>query len=86
MTTTTYRLASDPMIYAPGFVAFAINGARFGDIAPMARLIAGGWDIPLHAARQLVTGTVPYTIEDEIVVFTAKDPRKRAERKDALDL
>jgi hypothetical protein len=69
----TYRLGSAPMIYAPGLVAFAINGARFKkDRQQMINLIANGWGVPFGAAVKLVKGQVPYTIEDETVVFSVE--------------
>ena len=67
----TYRLGSSPAIHAPGMVAWAINGATFKqDRATMARVIAQGWNLPEDAAHKLVTKQVPYTIENDAVVFS----------------
>lgn len=67
----TYRLGSSPAIYAPGMVKWAINGAHFAkDRAQMVRVIAQGWNLPDDAARALVTKAVPYTIDDDAVVFS----------------
>jgi hypothetical protein len=68
---TTYRLASSDFVYAPNLVAFAINGARFKkDRQKMINLIAKGWGVPFAAAIQLVKGRVPFTVENDAVVFT----------------
>lgn len=68
----TYRLGSNEMINAPGMVAWAINGAHFAKDRPaMVRVIADGWNIPAEAARALLTGKVPHTIDGETVVFSA---------------
>ena len=70
----TYRLASSPMISAPGMVRWAINGARFeNDRDTMANVIAKGWGLPLKAALALVTCAVPYKIEGETVTFSVEN-------------
>jgi hypothetical protein len=67
----TYRLGSSENISAPGMVTWAINGAHFKkDRAQMVRVIARGWNVPDDAARALVTKQVPYTIENDAVVFS----------------
>ena len=69
---TRYRLASSPMVFAPGLVAWAINGAHFEDDRPaMVRFISDGWGIPAPAAEALVTKSVGYEIHGEHVVFEA---------------
>ena len=66
-----YRLGSAEMVSAPGMVLWAINGAKFeSDRAQMIKVIANGWGVPQDAATALVLQQVPYTIEDEAVVFT----------------
>ena len=68
----TYRLGSSPAVYAPGVIAWAINGAAFPkDRAAMIRVVHTAWNVPKVAARKLVTKQVTYTIEDETVVFEA---------------
>lgn len=68
---TTYRLGSSPMLYAPGFIAWAINGAKFKrDRKRMAEIVSDGWSLPISAATALVTEKVPHTIEGDVVVFT----------------
>lgn len=67
----TYRLGSASFVYAPGLVAWAINGAKFKRDRPqMAKIIADSWKVPHDAAMALVTEAVPHTIEGETVVFT----------------
>jgi hypothetical protein len=67
----TYRLGSSSMFYAPGIVAWAINGASFKrDRKACTNVIAQGWGVPYDDALQLTTKAVPYTVEDDVVVFT----------------
>ena len=85
MTTTTFRLASDAGIHAPGVVAFAINGARFKrDRDKMVNLIVKGWGVPFSAARALIKGKVPYTIEGDVVVFTHTMEKSNAVSEEGL--
>ncbi len=68
----TYRLGSASMIYAPGVVAWAINGYAFKkDRKAMVNVITSGWDIPVGAAEALLSKKASYTVEKETVVFTA---------------
>jgi hypothetical protein len=72
MAVKKYALGSNPMVYAPGMVAWAINGAHFKKDAPkMINVIASGWGVPVAAAKALVMGKVPYKVEGEAVVFEA---------------
>lgn len=65
-----YRLGSAEMISAPGMVRWAINGAKFEkDRAAMVNVIAATWGVPKDAATALLLQQVPYTVEDEAVVF-----------------
>jgi hypothetical protein len=65
-----YRLASAEFVSAPGLVKWAINGAAFKkDRAAMVNIIAKTWGVPTDAAVALLTQQVPYTIENETVVF-----------------
>jgi len=70
---TTYRLGSSGFAYAPGVIAWAINGAKFKkDRANMVKIVTKGWGVPPDAAKALLLGRVPYTIEDEVVVFSVE--------------
>ena len=67
----TYRLGSNQMVFAPGMVEWAINGAAFKkDRAKMVNVIAATWSVPKDAATALLTQKIPYTIEEETVVFS----------------
>jgi hypothetical protein len=68
----TYRLGSSPFVYAPGLIAWAINGASFPkDRKNLANVVAATWKLPMAAATALVTRKVPHTIDGETVVFAA---------------
>lgn len=66
-----YRLGSAEMVYAPGLVKWAINGAHFEkDRATLVNVIAETWGVPPEAATALLLQQVPHTIEGETVVFS----------------
>lgn len=66
-----YRLGSAEMVSAPGMVKWAINGAKFEKDRPaMIDVIAATWSVPPEAAMALVMEQVPYTVENETVVFS----------------
>lgn len=68
----TYRLGSAEFVSAPGMVKWAINGAKFEkDRANMVNVIVMTWGVPREAATALLLEQVPYSVEDETVVFTA---------------
>lgn len=72
MAAKKYALGSNEMVYAPGVVAWAINGAHFKKDAPkLVKVISEGWGVPVEAAKALVMKKVPYKIEGEAVVFEA---------------
>ena len=71
-----YRLQSSPMVNTPGLIAWAINGYainkdRMNILKAMADTLPG---VPVSALQQLLSGAVPYSVEDETVVFTADNP------------
>jgi hypothetical protein len=67
----TYRLGSGPMVHAPGLIAWAINGAFFkADRPAMVNIVSQTWRVPEDAALKLLTKQVPFTIENDAVVFT----------------
>lgn len=72
MCDVTYRLQSSPMVYTPGILAWAMNGYYFPEDRPMILKImtetyAG---VPEDRMDALLKGDIPYTIEDETVVFS----------------
>jgi hypothetical protein len=71
-TMQTYRLGSNSMISAPGLIAWAKNGYAFKrDRKVMLEVVTTGWNIPEDAAKALLSGSSPYKIEAETVVFEA---------------
>lgn len=68
----TYRLGSCPSVYAPGVIRWAINGYAFKrDQKIMLKFVMTGWNIPEAAATALLSKAVPYTVDDDVVVFMA---------------
>lgn len=74
MSTQTYRLHSSAMFHSPGVIKWAINGYAFKDDRESLRnTINGAYpEIPVGAIEKLLTGEVPYKVEDETVVFTVE--------------
>lgn len=68
---TTYTLQSSPMVHTPGLIAWAINGYAFeADRAQICKVIAETYpSLPVNAINQLLSEAVPFTVEDETVVF-----------------
>ncbi|MCQ0090227.1 MULTISPECIES: hypothetical protein [Rhodobacterales] len=71
---TTYRLGSSPAVHTPGLIAWAINGYAFeADRDQMRKVIGATFStVPAQAIDQLLSKAVPYTVEDETVVFDAE--------------
>lgn len=67
----TYRLASTPGISAPGIVRWAINGYKFKRDRKKLLDVVAAWPVPREALKKLLAEEVPYTVEGEVVVFTA---------------
>lgn len=71
MKPTTYRLGSSPLAYAPGFVAWGIEGYAFEDDRETLLNIFRAWPgVPDDALHALLMGEVPFEIDGETVVFT----------------
>lgn len=69
---TEYRLGSNPLFYAPGIIAWAINGYAFKrDRKVMLRIVTEGWNIPKDVAVKLLSKKIDYTVDGETVVFEA---------------
>lgn len=67
----TYKLQSSALVYAPVIVTWAINGYHFkSDRKQLLAVISEGWNVPADAARALLSGDAPHTIEGETVRFT----------------
>lgn len=72
MHDVTYRLQSSPMVYSPGILAWAMNAYHFPKDRPqilkvMTETYAG---VPEDKMDALLMGHIPYTVEDEAVVFS----------------
>lgn len=71
MQTKTYRLGSSEMVYAPGVIAWAINGYAFeNDRKVLLSLVSDTWSLPEATAHRLLSREISYTIEGEVVVIT----------------
>ena len=71
--TTTYAMQSSPMVHTPGMVRWGINGYHFEkDRKAIRRVFTEGWSLPAKAVDALLSGKVPYTVNDEngTVTFT----------------
>lgn len=77
---TRYRLGSSDIVGAPGFIAWAINGYHFEDDRPgLLRIVSQTWRLPEDATHALLSKAVPYSIENEAVVFDfSPEPVARA--------
>lgn len=61
-----FKLQSSALVYAPGVVAWAINGFHFKNDRPaLLRCISEGWNVPQDAARALLIKAVSYHLEGE---------------------
>lgn len=69
-TAKRYRLQSSDFVFAPGLVAWAINGYAFKRDRPnLEKVIGETWGLPLPAVRALLSKAVPFTVEAETVIF-----------------
>lgn len=71
-----YRLQSSPMVHTPGLIAWAINGYAFeNDRQQLRRVISETFSsLTADAVHKLLSREIPYTVEDEAVVFTVDAP------------
>lgn len=72
---TEYRLGSSSLVHTPGLVAWAINGYYFADDRPklLNSMCLSFPTVPHTAIEQLLSKSVPYTVEDETVVFSVDE-------------
>ena len=67
---STYRLVSSPLIYAPGIVAWAINGYKFPkDRKAVSNVIQQTWNLTANCANALLSGAVSHRVDGDVVVF-----------------
>jgi len=76
VSPANYRLHSSAMVHMPGLIAWAINGYAFDKdrmniLFAMTKALPG---VPVPALHQLLSESVPYSVDDEAVVFTANSP------------
>lgn len=65
-----YKLQSAEFVYAPGLIAWAINGAKFPkDRDQMAKVISATWNLTAEIGMGIVMETIPYTIDGETVII-----------------
>lgn len=59
------------MVHTPGVLAWAMNGYHFPKDRPqMLKIMAATFpDVPEDKMDALLMGYIPYTVEDEAVVF-----------------
>lgn len=72
-----YRLTSNGLIHTPGMIAWLVCGyqttrssrqkKKYLDIA------VSGYGISKHVAKALLSGVIKYAVDDDMVVFEAKD-------------
>jgi hypothetical protein len=63
---TTYHLRSSGFVHTPGMLAWAINGYHFPDDRKYLRSVfVKGWNLPNKVADALLSGKLPYTVNDE---------------------
>ena len=69
----TYRLGSSELVFAPGVVRWAMAHFTFKkDQQKLVDVIVGAWPgVPTEAATALLSKQVPFTVEDDVVVFEA---------------
>jgi hypothetical protein len=71
----TYRLGSSGFVSAPGLVAWAINGYAFKADRKKLLAVMQAWQgVPDDALKALLSKEVPFTVEDEAVVFSYGEP------------
>jgi hypothetical protein len=72
-----YRLTSNGLIHTPGMIAWLVCGyqttrssrqkKKYLDIA------VSGYGLSKHVAKALLSGVIKYAVDDDMVVFEAKD-------------
>lgn len=68
---TTYTLGSNEMMFAPGVIAWAINGYAFESDRPALLIVVlATWKIPEEAAKALLSKQTPYLVRADRVEFS----------------
>ena len=63
---TKYRLTSTPMVYTPGIIDWATNGAKFEDDRDkMIEIVRDTYSLPHEVAAGLLTGDIRYVVNED---------------------
>lgn len=61
-----YNLTSTPLVFTPGLVAWGVNGYHFKrDRKAIRKVFTEGYNLPDADAEALLSGKVPYVVNDE---------------------
>jgi hypothetical protein len=75
---TTVKLLSVEMLDTPSLLRWAINGYRFKrDRAKLRRVFTDGYGLTDLCADDLLSGRVPFTVEDGHAVFEYEEGKAR---------
>jgi len=75
----TYALGSNEMVNTPGLLRWAMNGYHFASDRPsLLNVFTSGWsqeenpnNPPKEMFDRLLKGEIPFTVENNAVIFTA---------------
>lgn len=75
---TTVKLLSTEMLNTPGLLSWAINGYHFPqDRAQLRRVFTQGFGLTRKCADDLLSGRVPFRVEDGHAVFEYEQGKAR---------
>ena len=73
------RLTSTAMVHTPGILAWAVNGYKFPrDRKRMVNVISQTYKLKPAIAKGLLSGSLPYEVIDDAVVFHAAEGTYRS--------
>jgi hypothetical protein len=77
MSTSQVRLQSSSLVHTPGIFAWAKNGFAFKKDRPaMINTIAKTYGLLPSVAEGLLSGSLPYEVVDDTIVFSINGPYK----------
>lgn len=72
-----YRLTSNGLIHTPGMIAWMVCGYQTTRSSRQKRkyldIAISGYGLSKHVAKALLSGVIKYAVDDDMVVFEAKD-------------
>ena len=72
-----YRLTSNGLIHTPGMIAWMVCGYQTTRSSRQKRkyldIAVSGYGLSKHVAKALLSGVIKYAVDDDMVVFEAKD-------------